>query len=61
LIEDSPAIELELEVPNVIETVNVVHNDEVQEEEIVVQIDEEENDQKQGTLFNLPGWMRGRR
>jgi cell division protein FtsZ len=59
LIDDTPAVELELKVPDVVETVNVVTDDQTQEE-IVVQIDEED-DTKPGTLFNLPGWMRGKR
>ena len=60
LVDEIQPIEIEFVLP---ESEPVIADNQQQvreEEEIVIQLDDT-SDNKQGTLFNLPGWMRGRR
>lgn len=59
VVEDAHPIEIEFVIPETDITPTTAQAD-VLEEEIVIQL-EDTSDHKQGTLFNLPGWMRGRR
>ena len=59
IVEDAHPIEIEFVLPETDITPTAAKGD-VLEEEIVIQL-EDTSDNKQGTLFNLPGWMRGRR
>lgn len=59
IVEDAHPIEIEFVLPET-DTTPTEAKEAVLEEEIVIQL-EDTSDHKQGTLFNLPGWMRGRR
>ena len=59
IVEDAHPIEIEFVLPET-DTTPTEAKEAVLEEEIVIHL-EDTSDHKQGTLFNLPGWMRGRR